>query len=141
MAVGDFNGDAKPDLAVISSGSISYDPGSVSVFLGNGDGTFQAPEGFGTNSRRAGAVAVGDFNGDGKLDLAVTTPAGVSVLMQTYSFSGFFQPDDAGVTSDSVRYLRATRGHRANRIRGRHHGLAYDPPTAEYTYVWKTDKA
>ena len=90
VAVGDFNGDAKPDLAVISSGSISYDPGSVSVFLGNGDGTFQAPEGFGTNSRRAGAVAVGDFNGDGKLDLAVTTPAGVSVLIQTYSFSGFF---------------------------------------------------
>jgi len=38
VAVGDFNGDGKPDFAVVEAGS-----NMVSVFLGNGDGTFQAP--------------------------------------------------------------------------------------------------
>ena len=36
MAVGDFNGDGKPDLVVAN-----YDSNTVSVLLGNGDGTFQ----------------------------------------------------------------------------------------------------
>ena len=67
VAVGDFNGDGKADLAVANEGS-----GTVSVLLGHGDGTFAAlPDlAVGTNPF---SVAVGDFNGDGKLDLAVTT--------------------------------------------------------------------
>ena len=64
VAVGDFNGDGKPDLAVANA----FDPGSVSVLLGNGDGTFQAPVSFATGSDPA-AVVLGDFNGDGKADL------------------------------------------------------------------------
>src|SRR5260370_34807429 len=65
VAVGDFNGDGALDLAVTNFGS-----GDVSVFLGNGDGSFQAARNFqaGGNPR---SVAVGDFNGDGRLDLAV----------------------------------------------------------------------
>jgi hypothetical protein len=62
VAVGDFNGDGKADLAVDSGG------GNVSVLLGNGDGTFQAAADTRTNS---GSIAVGDFNGDGKADIAV----------------------------------------------------------------------
>jgi hypothetical protein len=73
VAVGDFNGDGIPDLAV-ANGS------AVSVLLGNGDGTFQAQV-----SYAAGIgpifVAAGDFNGDGKLDLAVATSGGVRVLL------------------------------------------------------------
>src|SRR5437588_9731442 len=42
VAVGDFNGDGKPDLAVANNGS-----NNVSVLLGNGDGTFQAATNFG----------------------------------------------------------------------------------------------
>jgi hypothetical protein len=64
--VGDFNRDGKPDLAVASYLNSSQ----ISIFLGNGDGTFQAPIDY-----PAGAgpysIAAADFNHDGKIDLAV----------------------------------------------------------------------
>ncbi|PYI80266.1 MAG: hypothetical protein DME26_21920, partial [Verrucomicrobia bacterium] len=74
-AVGDFNGDGKPDLAVANDLSAS-----VSVLLGNGDGTFQASMnyGAGTNPR---SVAVADFNGDLRPDVAVVNADGVTVLL------------------------------------------------------------
>jgi large repetitive protein len=64
VAVGDFKGDGKLDLAVTNSGS-----NNVSVLLGNGDGTFGATVNYGAGSGPA-SLAVGDFNGDGKPDLA-----------------------------------------------------------------------
>src|SRR5258708_3866126 len=65
IVVGDFNGDSKPDLAVSNVGS-----GTVSVLLGNGDGTFQPAQSFPVGPN-PWYFAVGDFNLDGKLDLAV----------------------------------------------------------------------
>jgi hypothetical protein len=65
VAIGDFNGDAVPDLAVANEGS-----DSVSVLLGHGDGTFQAARNFAVGVQ-PGSVALGDFNGDGLPDLAV----------------------------------------------------------------------
>jgi VCBS repeat-containing protein len=65
VAVGDFNGDGDPDLAVANEFA-----GSVSVLLGGAGGSFSAA----TNIATGGfpfAVAVGDFNGDGDPDLAV----------------------------------------------------------------------
>jgi len=41
MAVGDFNGDGKPDLVVADYGVHQYMEGGVDVLLGNGDGTFK----------------------------------------------------------------------------------------------------
>src|SRR5207245_10733102 len=67
VAVGDFNMDGRPDLAVAQfSGS---QPG-ISILLGNGDGTFQ-PGVYYAAGGGAKALVVADFNSDGKPDLAV----------------------------------------------------------------------
>src|SRR2546426_1197574 len=57
-------------------------PGTVSVLLGNGDGTFLAAPTFAAGNYPS-SVAVGDVNGDGRLDLAVanTRSNDVSVLL------------------------------------------------------------
>jgi FG-GAP-like repeat len=73
MAVGDFNRDQRPDIAL----SKQFCPSSpsdcgVSVFLGNGNGTF-GPEHVFDAGHEDRTVIVGDFNADGKLDLATTT--------------------------------------------------------------------
>jgi hypothetical protein len=65
---GDFNQDGIPDIAVMSQGDTGSD-GDVAVFLGNGDGTFRGPidNVLGTFPV---SIAMGDFNGDGILDVA-----------------------------------------------------------------------
>jgi hypothetical protein len=83
VAVGDFNGDGIPDLAVANCGSGgSCGEGMVSVYLGNGDGTFQTQATYVTGSNPA-SIAVGDFNGDGIADLATANAVdnNVSVLL------------------------------------------------------------
>jgi len=90
VAVADFNGDGKPDLAVVNNTS----PGSVSILLGNGDGTFASQVQYATGNTPV-AVAVADFNGDGKLDLAVLNnvsppPGSISILLG--NGDGTFQP-------------------------------------------------
>jgi hypothetical protein len=86
VAVGDFNGDGIPDLAVTNFGG-----SSVSVLLGNGDGTFtQAPGSPITVGKDPISVAVGDFNGDGIPDLAVTNFGGSSVSVLLGNGDGTF---------------------------------------------------
>lgn len=69
VVAADFNGDGKLDLAVANGGNASGAPGSVSILLGNGDGTFQKRVDYSANTLVNG-LTIGDFNGDGKLDLA-----------------------------------------------------------------------
>lgn len=63
IAAGDFNGDGHWDLATANSEDYT-----VSVLLGNGDGTFQGHVDYATGGHPR-SVAVGDFNEDGRLDL------------------------------------------------------------------------
>jgi hypothetical protein len=83
--VGDFNRDGELDLAVANYGS-----NNISVLLGNGDGTFQAPVDYGAGSAPA-SVAVGDFNRDGKLDLAVANFDGNNISVLLGNGDGTFQ--------------------------------------------------
>ena len=85
VTVGDFNGDGKPDLVVTN-----FDIGTVSVFLGRGDSTFQNQVTYTVGTSPA-SVAVGDFNGDGKPDLAVTSSLGNSVSVLLGNGDGTFQ--------------------------------------------------
>jgi hypothetical protein len=89
VAVGDFNGDGVADLAVATSSQFGGSDG-VSVLLGNGNGTFQAPQNFSAGAY-PNAVAVGDFNGDGRLDLAVVNEASNTVSVLLGNGNGTFQ--------------------------------------------------
>ncbi len=81
IAVGDLNGDGKPDLVVAQcSGtfeSTCLGASEVGVMLGNGDGTFQAAVNYSSDPSSIGpsGVALADLNGDGDLDIVVTNQA------------------------------------------------------------------
>ena len=88
VAVGDFNGDGVQDLVVANSGD--FDSGNVSVLLGNGDGTLQTARSLGAGSNPF-SVAVGDFNGDGVQDLAITNGGSAHVSVLLGNGDGTFQ--------------------------------------------------
>jgi uncharacterized protein (TIGR03437 family) len=88
VAVGDFNGDGIPDLAVANGAN-----NNVTILLGNGSGGFAPAQ----NSPFAGgtspiSVAVGDFNGDGIQDLALADYVGDNVTVLLGNGSGGFAP-------------------------------------------------
>ena len=82
----DFNGDDKFDLAVVNHGD-----NSVSILLGNGDGTFNTSGTLATGQGPIAAVAA-DFNGDGIADLAVLNQTDATVDIFQGNGDGTFTP-------------------------------------------------
>ena len=111
-AVGDFNGDGKLDIV---TGNES--PNTVSVLLnttepGSSTATFAPGVDFEAGGSRSGrAVAVGDFNGDGKLDIAATD-------LYTHQVMVLLNTTPAGATTPSFSpYSEVTRGSNPRDIR------------------------
>src|SRR5262249_54656767 len=82
LVAGDFNGDGRPDLVF---GIDDYDANgsfqsnsAIGVLIGNGDGTFRPAAKYVLGRHSLGAVVAGDFNGDGRLDVAVAIANGAS---------------------------------------------------------------
>jgi hypothetical protein len=88
IAVGDFNKDGKLDLAI--SNYNGGNAGSISVLLGNGDGTFQPKVDYSVG-RGPVVVMASDFNKDGKLDLVTANDTGSSVSVLLGNGDGTFQ--------------------------------------------------
>jgi hypothetical protein len=108
MVVGDFNGDGHLDLAVTNDPN-SDTAGTVTVLLGNGDGTFTAASGspvkVGSNPI---SIAIGDFNGDGTSDLAVSNWADNTVTILLGNGDGTFAPASGSpITAGSGPYTIA----------------------------------
>jgi hypothetical protein len=107
VAVADVDGDGIPDLVVANFGNPNtHDPGSVSVLLGNGNGTFRPPVNYATGPGPA-SVAVADVNGDGIPDLVVANQYGNTVSVLLGNRDGTFRsavnyPVGTGPTSVTV---------------------------------------
>ena len=86
VAIGDFNGDSIPDLAVGNFGD-----NNVAILLGSGGGAFQPAVTYGVGGSPQ-SVAVRDLNGDGKLDLAVANLGSSIVSVLLGNGDGTFQP-------------------------------------------------
>jgi Domain of unknown function (DUF4347)/FG-GAP-like repeat len=101
LRLGDFNGDGKLDLITANVGT-----NNVSVLLGNGNGTFQAALNTSTGTSSSPKyMSVGDFNGDGKLDLAIVNNSSFNVSILLGNGNGTFGTATnfvVGATSQSV---------------------------------------
>lgn len=92
VAIADFNGDGKPDLAVgLERGGAETPLDYVLVLLGNGDGSFTAGD-TASVGHLPYSEAVGDFDGDGNLDLAVSNYLDDTVSLLRGNGDGGFRP-------------------------------------------------
>ncbi|MBI4651233.1 VCBS repeat-containing protein, partial [Candidatus Desantisbacteria bacterium] len=82
---GDFNGDNKLDLAIANSAS-----NNISIFISNGDGTFEPSKTYGGIGLTPYFITMGDFDGDNKLDLAVANKGSNDISIYPGNGDGTF---------------------------------------------------
>jgi hypothetical protein len=119
IAVGDFNGDGRLDVAV-AIGAFNAPNGRVAVLRGNGDGTLQLPV-YHNVAISPNSMAVADFNNDNKPDIAVIgntnnngrntvailTNTGTSFTEHSFPAATYFTASGYGANADFVQYLVA----------------------------------
>jgi phospholipase C len=106
IATADFNGDGNTDIAMISQGG-----NTLTILLGNGNGTFTTGATYNTGNSPA-AIAVADFNKDGIPDLAVANSADSTVTIFLGDGTGNFNPVPTLInTVDPVAIVAADFNH------------------------------
>jgi len=120
VAVGDLNGDGKPDVAVLLYEGCSFCGPGVGVLLNNGDGTLQAVVVYNSSGTFPTSMTLADVNGDGKLDALVAEnispdghgPGGFAVLLgngdgtfQSFAAGYGLSGDDSGTNNLAVADL------------------------------------
>jgi hypothetical protein len=113
MTALDYNGDGITDLAV---GNYNYNtnpnppPGSVTLLIGNGDGTFQAPGAPITVGQLPNDVVTADFNGDGKPDLAIPDSGDTytTILLNTVTQTATATLDNVVLAGAGTHLVEAT---------------------------------
>ena len=93
LVMGDFNGDGIPDAVITGLVPVSG-PIGIYLFPGEPGGVFGAPTFSPYNGSAAGSyeIAAADFNGDGNLDVVITTGTGFAILLG--NGNGTFQPPE-----------------------------------------------
>lgn len=90
VAVGDFNGDSKPDLAAVNKGDAAMMlAGNVSVYVNNGSGSFGSAANF-TAGTTPVAIVAGNFDNDSNVDLAVANSASNNLSLLAGNGAGSF---------------------------------------------------
>jgi hypothetical protein len=101
----DVHGEGKLDLIVTCYNSLNVNGGgTVSVFFGNGDGTFSHDADYVVNNRPVSVIAA-DFNGDGSLDLAATVNDAGTVAILINNEDGTFQAPVSYAASTGAYWL------------------------------------
>ena len=97
VAVGDFDGDGRLDLAVTN-----FTMNTISIFLGNGDGTFRITSTPALKLSGPAFIVAADFNGDGTLDLAIANSNNGTVTIATGKGDGTFNTTAATLSTGTT---------------------------------------
>jgi flagellin-like hook-associated protein FlgL len=136
VAIADFNNDGIPDIVTGNGLDASA---TVSVLLGNGNGTFQGQVEYSVGGQSSAAVVVGDFNGDGRQDIASVSDnvdGLASILLNngngTFAsskplFSGGGSIDTTDFNGDGILDLVSTGDGFVTLNEGRGNGTFKDP--------------